>query len=575
MKYGLQSKWWTFLSLFLGVAFIGWSLYILVSVNAMQAKVSRNVGIINELNQVEQYAESMENVMIDSTETGQWDFRKEFEEIRADFLKQPHAGEAIEKVAVPFYEMDSLCRVLQSDSTVNRGALENQFVQRKDDVEAMLRSAVGLIRRDQGKISAGLAVKWNQVIGLVIAACVAVMIIFFLLRRIDGLNHGLSLKVKARTAELEEANRRLQEQIRERRHAEEVSRESENKFEMLINTVGEGIIYSDLSNKILFANTRFCEMLGYTEDELIGKNSDTLLLYSDADREFMEVQLSQRLKGLSGSYETRLRRKNGQELVVFLTGVPVKDKHGNVIGSMGTHLDVTELRSMEKKLLDKIRDLDMFFYRSSHDLKGPLASLQGLLRLASLEIKDESSIEYFDKIRQTADKLDQILLGLIEVLSVSRSNIHSEPIALAEFVDSVIATFNHLPKRQGIRIRTDVEQGLTVHCDKAALRSALQNLVHNAINYKRKDRLEPFINVSVKKHNEKTIRIVIADNGVGIAKELQEKIFDVFFRANSDSPGAGLGLYIVKTALEKMSATIRIESEEGQGTSFIIDIPCK
>lgn len=385
-------------------------------------------------------------------------------------------------------------------------------------------------------------------------------------------NELLENKVSQRTAELEGMNRSLLEEISVRIKAEKMILENERRYERLINTIGEGIMHVDNEDRIQFVNRKFCEMMGYAEEELLGKKAGEVFL-DEHEREKMSHRLTTRnIIGGEDRYEVQMKKKSGEPIMIYLTGVPVRDESGKIIGSMGTHLDITHVRNTEQKLLQKIRDLDMFFYRSSHDLKGPLASMQGLLMLAQGDVRDGLALHYLGMLRKTADKLDKILLGLIEVINATQGETRTEEIDLGELVENIVEGFSHLPERSGITIRREIGIAEKLMFDKSLLRSVLQNLIHNAIIYRKKDRPDSFIAIRAAAENGK-IRISVQDNGVGIPKNVQERVFDVFFRANEDSPGSGLGLYIARNALEKLSGTISLESEQGKGSTFIVVIP--
>ena len=230
------------------------------------------------------------------------------------------------------------------------------------------------------------------------------------------------------------------------------------------------------------------------------------------------------------------------------------------------------MRLTEKKLLDKISELDMFFYRSSHDLKGPLASMQGLLKLALRDVKDPAALNYLEMLRQTSDKLDHILLGLLEVLRITRGEDKAEPVVIETLVQEVIAGFEHLSGRGEVKIEEEINVSRPLSCNRAALRSVIQNLLHNAIMYRKVGNASSWARITAVEKG-KEIVIEISDNGVGIPDELQEKVFDIFFRAHSSSQGSGLGLYIVKNALDKMQGTISIKSISGKGSTFTIRLP--
>lgn len=382
-------------------------------------------------------------------------------------------------------------------------------------------------------------------------------------------NESLEREVSIRTEELARANERLLEQISDLHKAEKQIKENEQKYEMLINTIDEGVIYTDNNGKILFVNQRFCEMSGYSHGELLETYGEILL---GKDENQMKEAIRKRKKGLKESYELNIVTKSGGEITLYVTGVPIKDEQGEIVGTLGSHLDITHIRHTEKKLLGKINDLDMFLYRSSHDLKGPISSMQGLLNLAAKDVNDPVAQNYIRMLKQSTSKLDNVLLGLTEVLTITQGKIKQEIVDPAQLIDEILNTLSYLAGFNDIRIDLQFDRAIKISTDKKILYSVLQNLIHNAIVYRKKAHGHSYIGIRAEKDND-NLSITIEDNGVGIPAELQKKVFDIFFRANENAPGSGLGLYIAKNGVEKIGATISMTSEVGKGTVFIIQIP--
>ncbi len=138
--------------------------------------------------------------------------------------------------------------------------------------------------------------------------------------------------------------------ITSRVKASEALSESESKFRTLVENMSEGLLEMDNQDNITFTNERFCEMTGYSADELLGKNASDLLL-DEESREIVKQANARRLDGLSESYELKLRTKAGDTLWSLMGAVPIFDSYGNIVGSMGVHTDITERKRAEEQLL--------------------------------------------------------------------------------------------------------------------------------------------------------------------------------------------------------------------------------
>ena len=128
----------------------------------------------------------------------------------------------------------------------------------------------------------------------------------------------------------------------------------------------------------------------------------------------------------------------------------------------------------------------------------------------------------------------------------------------------------HLPKYSRVKFKIEVPDQAAMVTDRVLLQSVFKNLIHNAINYS--SRLDPKVEILIRE-KEKTIELAVMDNGEGIPEAIQPKIFDMFYRGHLESEGSGLGLFVVKNALEKMKGNIRFQTATGKGTVFYVTFP--
>lgn len=216
-------------------------------------------------------------------------------------------------------------------------------------------------------------------------------------------------------------------------------------------------------------------------------------------------------------------------------------------------------------------ELDRFVYSASHDLRAPLVSIQGLSKIAMQEAQHETDRKYFKLINDRVIRLDDFIRDIIEYSRNSRTERALELFSLEPMIYEIIENLKYLEGADRIKfdLLCDVAE---VYSDKSRLKVVLSNIIANAIKYHNLRREDPFIKISVKEENQK-IHLSIADNGIGIPKEAEKKIFDMFYRASDRAGGSGLGLYIVKEMVEKLEGTILVESEVGEGTTFFVTIP--
>jgi len=262
---------------------------------------------------------------------------------------------------------------------------------------------------------------------------------------------------------------------------------------------------------------------------------------------------------------------NGALKIVSVNAQPLVDQQGKLLGAVSATHDLTQLKQSEEKLKYKIKELDMFIYKASHDLKGPLSSMAGLLNLAKLEFSDPEVLQYLDKLEQSNNKLEIILQGLLEVVHIKQGKTSNGEIRIHSLVQDVINSLRNLPRCEYIRFSIEMDPAETIQNDERILRGILQNLIHNAIKYRR-EVADSYIRIKGYRKDQHYY-LEVYDNGIGIQEGLKEKVFDMFFRGHYTSTGSGLGLYIVKNAVEKLNGKIEVKSEYGKSTAFLLQFP--
>lgn len=223
------------------------------------------------------------------------------------------------------------------------------------------------------------------------------------------------------------------------------------------------------------------------------------------------------------------------------------------------------------ELEHKNQELDTFVYKASHDIKGPLKSVIGLTTVGMTDVKDSAAHTYFEHILKSTRRLDSLLSDLLELTQVKQAVIEPDKINFREIVDEVLGSFEHFPRFHDIKFKIDIEQEGVFWSDRTLVYSIIQNLIENPIKYCRADDLIPFLKIRIMA-NENHVSMTFADNGIGISREVQAKVFEMFFKENCESPGTGLGLHIVKLSVDKLGGTVKMRSNRGQGSVFMVSL---
>lgn len=234
-------------------------------------------------------------------------------------------------------------------------------------------------------------------------------------------------------------------------------------------------------------------------------------------------------------------------------------------------------RELEKKVEDLEKtnhELNRFIYSASHDLRSPLATILGVVRVARLEITDELPISYLEKVETSVQKLDLLVSHIIDYYKNSKATDQLVEINMEELIEDVVEAIQSDRGSNEALVDIDIEDGEKFIGDEFRLRIILSHLITNAIKFKKPDQNQA--RVKLQFHCERdNARLVVKDQGIGILDEHMEKVFQMFFKTKMQQSGAGLGLYIVKEALDKMNGHIDVKSKPGKGTEFIIDLPNK
>jgi signal transduction histidine kinase len=232
------------------------------------------------------------------------------------------------------------------------------------------------------------------------------------------------------------------------------------------------------------------------------------------------------------------------------------------------------LRTQYEELIKINKELDSFVYSVSHNLRSPLMSVLGLVNLAKVEDQNRDNFfsQYFRMMENSIHKLDETLKEILDYSRNARKELTIEKIDVHKIVSENLERMQYMPGAQDIRKEVIIDEQSPFYSDKYRLSFIVNNLISNAIKYHDPDKAEPFLQITIVTRRNKAV-MEFKDNGIGIDENHLTRVFDMFFRATHKNDGAGLGLYIVKEAVEKLNGDIKIVSKLGQGTTFTIEIP--
>lgn len=263
----------------------------------------------------------------------------------------------------------------------------------------------------------------------------------------------------------------------------------------------------------------------------------------------------------------------GEKLYYDCTIAPIKGPDGAVNEISCFVKNITEIKRSEQELQQLNFELDSFVYRASHDILAPLKSIQGLVSILKMDLDESEKVKYLSLIEKSVSKLETFIGSLTFFSRNSNMPLEKEAIDFEEIIKETLEGLAYMENAGRLNVTVNIEKPLDFLNDTFRIYIIFQNFISNAIKYQRLDIDDAKLEIDISKY-ENGVLLSLKDNGKGIAKEHLRKIFDMFFRASDETYGSGLGLYITKQTIEKIKGKIlKVESELGQGTSFLIYIP--
>ena len=233
--------------------------------------------------------------------------------------------------------------------------------------------------------------------------------------------------------------------------------------------------------------------------------------------------------------------------------------------------DLARANSSLKQVND---ELDNFIYKTSHDIRGPLASLKGMCNVALMDVQDPVALDYLKKLDATAERLNTILTRLVIINQINNSKLTVERIDFESIVSDVLL----LERKKGVPaellIMPQIDDDAIIESDKELVRIVLENLIDNAIKfYNDSDRVKSFVKIHINSMPKGGVIVRVIDNGIGISESSPGKLFQMFSRASERSETGGIGLYITKTATEKIGGKVGLLTTPEGYTEFYVIFP--
>ncbi|EGV42081.2 PAS domain S-box protein [Bizionia argentinensis JUB59] len=351
----------------------------------------------------------------------------------------------------------------------------------------------------------------------------------------------------------------------------------ETKYSNISQSINVGILVVTNSVGNIIEWNKGAELaFGYSNAEIIGAPLTILISKKHSEtgvKELLKAKEQLDKYVCRENIELLGLRKNGEE---FPLEFAVSHwRNGKEKFYCAFMLDISKRKALEAKLKKTSKDLELFLYRSAHDLKAPLTSAEGLLHLLKEEKLNKRVSLIVNMLDQTLEKGRLLLddLAFASIISEKRRDI-----AIVDFqkiLGSTMIGLKGIKNFESVAFHIAIEQETDFYFNRDLIDSILQNLIHNALRFAKPKTVAfiPTINILINVTNQ-DVNMSVTDNGLGLKENHIDKVFDLYFRvSNEESNGAGLGLYIVKRITDDFNGETRVESKFNKGTTFSVCLP--
>ena len=362
---------------------------------------------------------------------------------------------------------------------------------------------------------------------------------------------------------------------------------SEEKYRGLIENMHLGLLEVDHEHRILRAYDWFCDMLGYTEEEIIGKNAVDLFSANRDQINLIDYHSDLRLEGRPSSYEVQLRKKSGALIWVIISGAPLFDEQGKMVGSLGIHFDITDRKNLESEIKKAYQEAEFsreaekaFLANMSHEIRNPLNAIIGLTHLLYDTKPTQKQLSHLEGLKHSSS----ILMGLISnVLDLSKiesgvMELSEQSLNIRTIIDSLLKIVGFNLDHKSIKYLNKLSQEVNfqVKADPVVINQIFLNLLSNATKFTERGSIEVFGEPISVKGDKTNFLFSVKDTGIGISAPLVEDIFNSFKQADAETKlkygGTGLGLSIVKNLITIYDGEIKVKSQSGQGAEFTFNL---
>lgn len=333
---------------------------------------------------------------------------------------------------------------------------------------------------------------------------------------------------------------------------------------------------ADRQGNITYVNDKFCEISGYSRDELLGQNH-RILKSDKLPDEFYQELWTTISQGKIWHGEICNRRKNGDNYWVESTISPFLDESGIPYQYVSIRTDITRILDAKIEAEATSRSKSIFISSMSHELRTPMNAILGFSQLVEMQTKDESTKEHINEVINAGNHLLGLINGILDFSQIEsgKVDLFFDSYSIKEILNFCLSMTKHSADEMLLNIENKVDSlpDMNIQVDEKRFKQIVLNILSNAIKYNKKNG-SVIIDYSIDDNEMLCLKVI--DSGKGIALKYQNDIFKTFNRGgeeNSTIAGSGLGLGISKTLIERMDGMIGFESIEDEGSTFWVKVP--
>ncbi len=375
--------------------------------------------------------------------------------------------------------------------------------------------------------------------------------------------------------------------ITERKNADQALKIREEKYRNIIANMNLGLLEVDNGEIIQSSNQSFCDMSGYSMEELIGKKAGDLFVKEES-AELMDMKNESRRRGVSDAYELAVKNKSGAIKWWLISGAPSFNDKGELVGSIGIHLDITDQKLLELQLLESREQAESsanakqtFLANMSHEIRTPMNAILGMSRQLQKTNLNEEQKFYLNTVNNAGEHLMVIINDILDISKIEAGKLALERISfsISEVIKNTVDVMQHRASEKGLLISYCIEADVApvIKGDPYRLKQILFNLVSNAVKFSEKGKIKIACKLLLQHDTNQLLQISVADNGIGMDKEFQSNLFQSFSQEDKSVTrkfgGTGLGMTITKQLTELMGGSIDVKSEKNIGTTITMSIP--